>query len=364
MSTATTPVDPFATLQEYADNRGVALRVDREKGVIHGVKVLGRQSKKGREYLQEALNDVSRLANGIVVNIDHVEPGTRRSYRDRVGRLSNTVVQEGGVYGDLAVNLKHDLAGQILEDAEKFPESVGLSIDARDGKGSLQNGRPVVQRIGRLLSVNVVANPATTNSLFESVDTDPIPQPREIVQMDIKTLTIQELRESRDDLVKLILTEADEGAKVKSLESQVKALQESIDGYKAKEAAKILQEAIAGELKAAGLDPANKTQVSDIFMEDLLGTSDTGKRAAKIVDRKSLVAAGGRRGDAFAGAPSRGPHPGVVALPCSNPLQESADGAGPAIPPATAPLTAALRAVAGRAASAAAARKRPGLRPG
>jgi hypothetical protein len=143
--------------------------------------------------------------------------------------------------------------------------------------------------------------------------------------MDIKTLTLQELRESRDDLVKLILSEAADGQKVTALEAQIKTLQESIDGYKAQEARQALAEAIAGELKAAGLDPANKTQCSQVFLEDLAATADPALRKAKIDDRKALVGA-----QKSAAAPSTG-----------SPLQESHDAA--VVPPATAPLAERMR---------------------
>ena len=42
-------------LQEYSDNRGLALRVDRQQGVIAGVKLLGTTSKKGRHYPKEVM---------------------------------------------------------------------------------------------------------------------------------------------------------------------------------------------------------------------------------------------------------------------------------------------------------------------
>ena len=80
-----------------------------------------------------------------------------------------------------------------------------------------------------------------------------------------------------------------------------------------------MQEAIAGELKAAGLDPADKTQLSEVFLEDLHATADPARRKAKIDDRKQLVL-------------SRG----AVAPTTGSPLQEAHDGA--AIPPASAPL--------------------------
>ena len=124
--------------------------------------------------------------------------------------------------------------------------------------------------------------------------------------------------------MKSILNEADEGKEIADLEAQMKTLQETVDGYKAIEAKQVLQEAIAGELKAAGLDPANKTQVSEIFLEELTATADAARRKAKIDDRKALVG-NLKAGSGASPSPSTG-----------NPLQESADAA--AIPPATAPL--------------------------
>src|SRR5262249_43792367 len=53
MSQAASPAavtSPLDVLQEFSDNRGVALRVDRSSGVIQGVKLLGTVSKKDREY--------------------------------------------------------------------------------------------------------------------------------------------------------------------------------------------------------------------------------------------------------------------------------------------------------------------------
>ncbi len=41
-------------LQEFCDWRGLALRTDRQAGVIRGVKILGLESRNGRTYLPEA----------------------------------------------------------------------------------------------------------------------------------------------------------------------------------------------------------------------------------------------------------------------------------------------------------------------
>jgi hypothetical protein len=310
-------------LQEYADNRGATLRVDRERGIIAGVKLLGTVSRKGREYPPAVMAKALPLYEGMRVNVDHVDPGQRRSLRDRIGLVRNVTLREDGLYGDFHFNPKHPLAEQIAWDAENAPQNLGFSHDTR-GQSKNVGGRVVVESIDRVLSVDLVANPATTAGLFESSDSDTPNQEEE--GMDLSQLTLQELRQSRDDLVQTILTEAEEGrsegARVKTLEAQIKTLQESLDGYQAAEAQRALQAAIAGELKAAGLDPADKTHCSAVFLEDLHATADPARRKAKIDDRKSLVH-GTRTGSP---APSTG-----------LPMQEATDG--PAIPPATAPLS-------------------------
>src|SRR4029079_5122261 len=45
--------------------------VDRDAGVIRGVKVLGRESRNGREYSDRALHEAARLYDGIGVNLNH-----------------------------------------------------------------------------------------------------------------------------------------------------------------------------------------------------------------------------------------------------------------------------------------------------
>ncbi len=108
-------------LQEFSDNRGVALRVDRANGVIRGVKLLGTTSAKGRDYPVDVLRKAAAKYEGVKVNVDHVDPGQRRSYRDRLGTIKNVLVRQEGLFGDLHYNPKHALAEQLAWDAEHNP---------------------------------------------------------------------------------------------------------------------------------------------------------------------------------------------------------------------------------------------------
>ena len=157
-------------LREYCDSRGVAMRVDRQGGVIRGVKVLGLQSRNGRAYLPDALRQAARLYEGAKVNVNHPRgnPGGPRDYQDRIGAIRNVVVRAGeGLFADLHFNPKHALAEQLVWDAEHSPENVGFShnVEARCAR---RGDSVVVEAIVRVQSVDLVADPATTRGQFES----------------------------------------------------------------------------------------------------------------------------------------------------------------------------------------------------
>ena len=82
------------TLQEFCDSRGVPMRVDREAGVIRGVKILGVESRNGRAYLPEALSQAASLYENAKVNVNHPKgsPAVPRDYQDRIGVIRRVTV--------------------------------------------------------------------------------------------------------------------------------------------------------------------------------------------------------------------------------------------------------------------------------
>lgn len=169
------------TLREYVTS-GPGCKVDRQNGVIRGVKVLGLESRNGRTYKAEALRQAAKLYESAKVNVNHPKgnPNGTRDYQDRIGQLRGVTMRDGGLYADLHFNPKHALAEQLIWDAEHAPEAVGLShnVEARTGRGA--GGRVVVEEITRVQSVDLVADPATTRGLFE--ETDPIAAKRALVE--------------------------------------------------------------------------------------------------------------------------------------------------------------------------------------
>ena len=347
------PVHGGDILQEYADSRGLSLRVDKTAAVIHGVKVLGAVSLKGREYPAAVMEKAKPMYEGRVVNIDHVDPNQRRSYRDRIGCLKGVTLKEDGMYADLHYNPKHVLAEQLVWDAENAPNNLGFSHDAR-GPSKLRNGRVVVESIDRVLSVDLVANPATTNGLFESADmlnegmiadkiaaddarqdlcklcmgamdmirsalydtdnlstvqsaakvksiladwTNELTNPstdetQESQDMDLKTLTLSTLKAERPDLLAALQEDLTQGEAAKQAAAEQKVLQEELTTLRAEKASRVLQEAIDGELRAAKIDPTDKVSCSPAFLKTLQEAKDSDARKLLIEDRTTILSRG------------------------------------------------------------------------
>ena len=143
-------------------------RVDKVAGVIRGVRILGRHSKNNREYSPEAIRRGARLYEGIAVNTDHPSgPRSDRSVADRIGWLQGVHESDGGLKGNLHLILSHPFASAVLEMAERNPSMLGLSHNA-EGRIVKRDGKNIVEEITHVRSVDLVADPATANSLFES----------------------------------------------------------------------------------------------------------------------------------------------------------------------------------------------------
>lgn len=145
-------------------------QVDREAGVIRGVKILGRTSRNHRVYTDAALNQAAYLYEGLAVNLDHPAPsqaGAGRAVAEGFGWLTSVGVREAGVFGDLHYLRSHPQAEMIAEAAERNPRRFGLSHNAL-GQVRQRDGQCIVEAIDKVHSVDIVQNPATSSGLFES----------------------------------------------------------------------------------------------------------------------------------------------------------------------------------------------------
>ena len=156
---------------EFSAGDASSMTNDSDSGLISGVKILGLTSRNGRVYPPEVLREAAPLYEGAKVNVNHVSKEAARlprDYRDRIGTVSNVVFKENsGLFADFHYNPNHAQAKQLLWDAHNAPNNVGFS-HCVEAVYHQENDLSVIDKIVRVISVDLVADPATTNGLFES----------------------------------------------------------------------------------------------------------------------------------------------------------------------------------------------------
>ncbi len=284
--TATNPTTE--TLQEFAGWHGPTVRVDRTAGVIRGVKILGLRSRNGRVYLPEALAQAAPLYEEAKVNLNHPKdrPHRPRDYQDRIGAIRNVQLRDGeGLFADFHFNPKHALAEQLAWDAEHAPGNVGFShhVQARTAR---RGDEVVVEAITRVESVDLVADPATTNGLFEGrAGAEPLP--------GLASLSVAMLAEHRADLVEAIRAEA---------AGEVRRLREELGRMQRRETARrmLAEHGLPGPDQT---NPAARAVTSPEFFESLLAADSEAAMRALVEERARLVRS--FDGGAAGGAQSR-----------------------------------------------------------
>ena len=163
---------PKRRFVELARTKG---RVDATAGIIYGVKLLGRNSRNGREYSENAMRDAVPMYEGKKVYVDHPTRETMqddRKFGDWAGVIRNPRYESGAVYGDIHLRQKSRHYDELIEAAERFNSAFGLSHVA-DGESRMRGGIEVIESITDVFSVDIVTDPATTAGLFESATTLP-----------------------------------------------------------------------------------------------------------------------------------------------------------------------------------------------
>jgi hypothetical protein len=273
-------------LQEYCDSRGVSMRVDRQAGVIRGVKVLGLESRNGRSYLPEALAQAAQLYEEAKVNVNHPKgnPSAPRDYQDRIGTIRNVAARpDEGLFGDFHFNPKHALAEQLMWDAEHAAENVGFSHNV-EAKVARRGDRVVVEAITRVQSVDLVADPATTRGLFESAESACATGLASATQ----PLTLDDLIRDQPELVESIRQA--EAAKLSRLQEEVDRLTALETVHERRDIARrLLREFELPDIDA--FEPSARTIVSEQFVDLLMAAPDEKVMRALVEERSRLVQA-------------------------------------------------------------------------
>lgn len=281
-------------LQEFVDSRGVAVRIDRQQGVIRGVKLLGLESRNRRTYSPDALAQAVGLYEGAKVNVNHPKghPLAARDYQDRIGVIRNVVVRPGaGLFGDFHFNPKHALAEQLLWDAEHAPENVGFSHNVL-ARTARQGENTVVEAIVKVQGVDLVADPATSRGLFESQAAAEEAAPAAAAAREwLAALTLDELAAQRPDLVEAALQPL--GARLDAAQEELASLRASAALAERRELARRL----LGEYQLPDPEEADadgRGVVGPEFLETLLAAPDETALRRLLEQRAQLVRSAGR----------------------------------------------------------------------
>ena len=289
-------------LQEFVDSRGIELRVDRQQGVLRGVKLLGLESRNRRKYLPEALTAARALYEGARVNVNHAKghPLAARDYQDRLGVVRQIAWRGGeGLFGDLCFNPRHALAEQLIWDAEHAPENVGLSHNVQ-ARTLRQGDDTIVEAILKVHSVDLVADPATTSGLFEQTLPvgGPVGESRAVL---LTESTVEQLRAVRPDLVDRVLENS--GPENARLRRRIDELTVAASlSQRWLDARRLLAEFHLPDPELRG-GAAGSEVVSKSFLETLLAAPDRQTMRQLVAERADLVKAAVHIGGSWDGRP-------------------------------------------------------------
>lgn len=261
---------------EFVDNRGVTLGVDAAGGVVKNVKLLSANSANGRTYTESAMRQAVPLYEGAKVYLNHpAKAGEARRVEDRFGEIRGVSYKPGdGVYAEqFLYNPKHAFAEAFAWNAQNAPHALGFSHNVT-GRTSTKDGKVVVESISKVASVDLVAEPATTRGLHESIE------PGE----PTVEITLEAVK-AKPEIVAAILKEHEGSEQAKAQAAEFQKLKEEVDGYKAAAAIAAKKAAVAQAIAEAKLP---KEAVSAAFIELCEGADDAGL-AKLIADRVELA---------------------------------------------------------------------------
>lgn len=267
-----------------------------DDGVIKNVLLCGNASRNGRKIPPTAFGDAVALYEGVPVFMDHEydpEKMANRGVRELAGVVHNVRMKDGKPYGD--IDTKDYKEGEYLLKLARKPQGhktrIGFSHTA--AYKFKDKARTDVERVERVFSVDCVLNPATTNTFHEQEEL-PVADSTatDLLQGQVKTLQ-EQLDAAKAQMVQM---EAEHKEALKALEvsletvtSERDAALQQVDKYETEKAVADRKAAVLVELEAAGLDPNDKTQCSDIFLSQLHRESDEAARKVLINDRKAVV---------------------------------------------------------------------------
>lgn len=173
MPPSTSPPRLEAFRQDSFEILGEAV-AERAQHLVRNVVLLGPQSRNGYRYSPTAMQAAMPLYENRPIFLDHADEQsspTRRKLRDFAGQVLAPRYEGERLRGDLRLLGPH--TDWLFDLIEAAPQDIGMShvvLGRRSAEGQ------VVEHIERVVSVDIVAFPATTQSFQEGMNTDWVQQ--------------------------------------------------------------------------------------------------------------------------------------------------------------------------------------------
>lgn len=235
-------INRFKIIESYTPERR---RIDKERGIIYDVLIVGQRSRNKRKYSDKVLDRDAWRYEGKSVYINHelvkLPDGSykpaRRGVDEEGGVIRNVSRRDGGLRGDIHYRMNTHAGKIVLECCERFPDKHGLShVATVDGRRDKSTGEVDILAIVEVHSVDIVNNPSTTNTIYEeiiSVD-DALLQLHTAIENDTKTdkaSIATELNKLAKSLghVEVVAEEAEADKRFKALEERLDKIMAAMD---------------------------------------------------------------------------------------------------------------------------------------
>ena len=269
-------------LQEFVDSRGLDLHIDREAGVLRGVKLLGLEFERPHVLTRRAGNGQEPVRRRVNVNHPKSHPLASRDYQDRLGLVRYRPAAGGRAVRRFPFQSQACLGRTAALGRQHVPENVGFSHNVQ-GRTVRQGDQTVVEAILKVHSVDLVADPATTSGLFEAAR----PERDETDAQILAACTLEDLRQARPDLVGEIETQSQ--SELGRLRRRVEELElQAALGDKRAAASRLLAEFHLPDPDQPG---AGGEVVSESFLTALLAAPDETAMRALVAQRRGWCAA-------------------------------------------------------------------------
>lgn len=226
----------MSRVQEIRENvpAGEFLREAAVDGLlVQNVSLLGKVSKNGRTYSEQAMQDAVRLYDGARFYLDHPTSSElrardgNRSVRDLAGRIRNPRQVGERVRGSIELLDREPTKSLVFALAEQMPEQAGLSHRARGEVRVNDAGQQVVETLSEVFAVELVTEPATVEGLFESVKQGEKRQQEVREGLIHQGVPVEVVRGWGAGLVGLIAQKDDPEARQEAVEEVAQALSEA-----------------------------------------------------------------------------------------------------------------------------------------